>query len=85
MVHLRISLKEDIVKNFESIFADEINRFLMIRKQTVSPDTYLGDASILGQFDKFLVENKLNEKSIDENIVNKWISAYRVQKRTLER
>ena len=73
------------MKKFESIFADEINRFLMIRKQIVSTDTYLGDASILGEFDKFLVENKLNKKSIDETIVNKWISNLSCKQRSITR
>ena len=73
------------MRAFKSIFADELSRYLLLRKQTVSNETYLGDASALSLFDNFLNTNKLTEKKLTEETVNSWISSLNCKQRSITR
>jgi site-specific recombinase XerD len=61
-----------IMSNFQSIFKDDINNFLAIRKTTLSDWTIKHDISYLASFDKFLANIGIQEKVITEAVFIEW-------------
>jgi integrase len=63
-----------MMPEYKSIFAAELTEFIALKQKTVTPETYGIYRSLLVNFDKHLVECKLVEKTIDEQLVNDWIA-----------
>ena len=57
----------------KSIFKDEINLYLILRKEELSSETYRHYKYTVGLFDKYLYDINLSEKSINESIIEDWI------------
>ena len=57
---------------FNSIFKDDINNYLTVRKTVLSISAYKHNTCYLASFDAFLVNIGLKEKEISESIFIKW-------------
>ena len=57
----------------KSIFKDEINLHLTLRKEELSPEAYRHYKHTVMLFDDYLYSISLLEKSIDESVIQDWI------------
>ena len=60
------------MSDFHSIFRDDINNYLAIRKTVLSDSTIKHDTGYLASFDTFLVNIGIKEKVITETVLNAW-------------
>jgi len=60
------------MSNFYSIFKDDINNYLALRKTALSLSAFKHDICYLKSFDAFLVNMDLKEREISESIFTKW-------------
>ena len=61
---------------FNSIFAAELAEFLALKQKAVTPDTHRLYRYLLANFDKYLVDCGLAEKTIGEQLVADWIASF---------
>ena len=59
--------------NFYSVFKDDINNFLAIRKTVLGDSAFKHNISYLASFDAFLVNIGLQEREISETVFNQWL------------
>ena len=57
----------------KSIFKDEINLHLILRKKELSSEAYRHYKRTVMLFDDYLYSISLLEKSIDESVIDDWI------------
>ena len=57
---------------FNSIFKDDINSYLSLRKTVLGDSAMKHDICYLASFDTFLANIGLSEKEIPEPVFNKW-------------
>ena len=57
----------------KSIFKDEINLHLTLRKEELSSEAYRHNKHTVMLFDDYLHSINLTEKSIDESVIEDWI------------
>lgn len=62
-----------MLNELKSIFKDEINLHLILRKEELSSEAYRHYRYTVGLFDKYLYDINLSEKSINESIIEDWI------------
>ena len=61
----------------KSIFKDEMNLHLTLRKEELSPEAYRHYKHTVMLFDEYLHSINLSEKSIDEQVIEAWIKKIR--------
>ena len=59
---------------FKSIFAFEFTEFIALKQKSVTTNTYRIYKSLLVSFDEHLSNNGINEKIIEEQLINDWIA-----------
>jgi site-specific recombinase XerD len=64
------------MSEFNSVFATESAEFLALKQKTVTHDTHRLYRYILSNFDKYLNDCDLAEKTIDEQLVADWIAPF---------
>ena len=62
-----------MANELKSIFKDEINLHLILRKEELSSESYRHYKHTVWLFDEYLYSINLSEKSIDEPIIEDWI------------
>lgn len=61
---------------FTSVFKSEMEEYLALRKKTLTPDSYRIHLKILQNFDKYIAENGITVKVVDERTVTGWIQQF---------
>jgi len=62
------------MSEYKSVFAADLQEYLSIRRMTFMPDTLRIDEHTLGDFDAFLAEQGVTEKTVSEKVINGWIA-----------
>lgn len=58
---------------YNSVFKNQINRYLNEKELVLSPITIFGYSSVLKSFDIWCIENNIVDSILSLNIINKWI------------
>lgn len=61
------------MKEFVSVFKNELTDYLAAREKTVEAVTFHNDLTILGAFDRYLHEAGITERRVTEAAINGWI------------
>jgi integrase/recombinase XerD len=62
-----------VANELKSIFKDEINLHLILRKEELSSEAYRHYKHTVWLFDEYLYSINLSEKSMDESVIEDWI------------
>lgn len=62
-----------MANELKSIFKNEINLHLILRKEELSSEAYRHYKHTVWLFDEYLYSISLSEKSLDESVIEDWI------------